>query len=123
MTHRPARPRSKYRNVRTEYNGRLYDSRAEANRAATLDTLTAAGQIRHWEPQPRFRLGCEENVYRADFLVWNIDGSTRAEDVKGVRTAKFNRDLKLWRRYGPCELHVIGRKAVEVVRPEWMGEA
>jgi hypothetical protein len=112
----PRRP--KYYNVPTEYDGRTYASKAEAERARQLDMLKRAGDIRHWEPQPRFRLGCTESVYVADMIVWNRDGSTHVEDVKGVRTAKFNRDVKLWRSYGPCPLHVIGKGGnLEVIEP------
>lgn len=107
---------TKYRNRRTEYRGRTYDSRAEAERAAQLDALKAAGEIRHWEPQPRFRLGDEINVYVADFIVWGNDMVAWIEDCKGVETAKFRRDKLLWAKHGPCQLRVIKRGgAVEVI--------
>jgi len=32
-------------------------------------------------------------------------------------TEKFRRDRKLWAAYGPCELHIIRGKKVEVVTP------
>lgn len=111
----PPAARSKYRSVRTEYAGVLFDSKAEARRAAELDLLVKAGHVRFWIGQPKFRLGCPENVYRPDFLVVAGNGSVYVEDVKGVDTPKFRRDLKLWRAYGPCPLHVVRAKDTEVV--------
>ena len=107
---------SKYRAVKTEYMGVLYDSRAEAKRAAELDMLVKTDSILWWIRQPPFTLGVPENKYRPDFLVVRHDG-VHVEDVKGVRTAKFNRDVKLWRKYGPCPLHIVG-KTFEIIFPE-----
>lgn len=109
---------SKYRNVRTEYGGRAFDSKAEAERARVLDLLKQSGLVRDWQPQVTFQLGCPENRYRVDFLVWLPDGTTQAEDVKGVETAAFRRHRRLWLKYGPCPLHVIHRKDTEIIIPE-----
>ncbi|MGE4197648.1 MAG: DUF1064 domain-containing protein [Phycisphaerales bacterium] len=114
-----AKPKpSKYRNQRTEHDGILYDSRKEAKRAQELDLLKQAGQIRGWTRQVKFRLGCPENVCVIDFLVFATDGTVWAEDTKGKETSKFVRDKKLWRRYGPCPLHVLkGRRDSYVIDP------
>lgn len=114
--------KSKYRAIPTEYNGVRYASKSEAARAAQLDVLQQTGEIAWWLGQPVFRLGVAENKYVADFLVFYGDAvrgyGVYAEDVKGMRTAKFNRDVKLWRRFGPCDLHIIkGGKCVEVITP------
>lgn len=101
----------KFRNTPTEYKGIRYDSKAEARRAEELDGLLAAGDILAWERQPSFRLGVDENVYRADFRVVGKDRGVWIEDCKGVATPKFNRDLKLWQRFGPHPLHVLRRQA------------
>jgi hypothetical protein len=113
--------RSKYNNVRTEYAGVRYASKAEAAYAYELDIMRQAGRINGWTGQPRFRLGCAENVFVADFVVWGKDGGAWVVDVKGVRTAKFARDVKLWRAYGPCSLHVVSGKKVEIVIPKHLG--
>lgn len=110
----PGRP-SKYHNRPTVFNGVRYASRAEARRAAQLDYLYHAGAILAWSRQPLYRLGCHENVYIADFEVEALvqSGSAGvcrrvwAEDVKGRETAKFRRDKKLWKRYGPHELRIL----------------
>lgn len=117
------RARNKYRAVRTEYGGCVYDSKAEARRAAELDLLVLAGDVAWWVRQVVFRLGCPENVYRVDFVVAERTKSclfpdgviVHAEDVKGVRTAKFARDAKLWRAYAPMPLRVISGGKVEVI--------
>jgi hypothetical protein len=103
----PSVVKRKYRNVPTEYGGRKYASKAEAARAAELDLLLRAGQIRAWQPQVLFRLGSDENCYRPDFLVWHLDGSTHAEDVKGKSTPKFEADKRRWLAHGPCPLWVL----------------
>jgi hypothetical protein len=111
---------AKYRNVPTVYNGVRYQSKAEAARAAELDRMVKEGLIRWWVGQPRFRLGCPENVYVADFLVVGLEGNgVWVEDVKGIETAKFQRDKKLWFRYGPTNLWIIRKGiAVEAVKPD-----
>ena len=48
--------RSKYRAVRTEYNGEKYDSKFEAGQAALLDIRLRAGEIKGWERQ--FKVEC-----------------------------------------------------------------
>ena len=109
---------SKYRNIITTYKGVKYASKAEAVRAEQLDWLVSSGQVREWTRQPTFHLGCAENTYRADFRVIDAFGREHVEDVKGARTAKFNHDVRLWKSYGPCPLHVLSRgKVVEVVNP------
>lgn len=113
---------SKYGAKKAPYNGATYDSKAEAERAKELDYLLQIGQIRGWTRQVTFHLGCSENVYRADFLVFECNGGVHAEDVKGARTPKFNRDVKLWKRYGPCVL-VILRKSGKGWKREHCGGA
>ena len=116
---------SKYRSKRTKYNGVSYASKAEAKRASVLDLMARAGDVAWWIAQPKFRLGCPENVYVPDFLVARTNGGTfrgrgfsiHAEDVKGHETQKFKRDKRLWRRYGPFELHIIKPGSTEVVTP------
>ena len=110
--------RNKYGAVRTEYNGVTYASKAEAARAAALDLLKAGGEVVSIERQPRYALGCPENVYVADFLVRDRHGKVWTEDVKGVETSKFRRDMKLWRVYGPHPLHIIrNARTVKIVVP------
>ena len=103
----------KYLAKRTVYNGVSYASKAEAARAAKLDWMS--GEIRFWLGQPKFRLGCPENIYVPDFLVCMRNGDVYVEDVKGVETAKFRRDKKLWAKYGPCDLWIIWEDHAEMI--------
>lgn len=118
---------SKYRAVRTEYNGVSYASKAESKRAIYHDIEASKANVpglppRYWWiAQPKFRLGCPENVYVPDYLVcsspaFTDDFEIHVEDVKGHETAKFKRDKKLWAKYGPCPLWLIrGGKVIEVI--------
>ncbi len=104
--------------IRT-YNGVLYASKAEAKYAQHLDGCQDFDEIEFWVPQPKFRLGCPENVYIADFLI--ISADVWVVDVKGFETPKFKRDKKLWAKYGPCQLRIVtGGEVVEVIVPDGM---
>lgn len=118
---------SKYRARRTEYNGVVYASKAEATRAAELDLMVRQGIILSWTPQPRFTLGCPENAYVADFSVFYPGPRMFVEDCKGMETPKFKRDKKLWKAYGKFPLRILKRKGncwtVETIDPETKGGA
>jgi len=79
----------KYGNKRTLYNGRYYDSKAEANHAKKLDWRIKAGEVKKWEPQHTFKLevnGHLVTTYRIDFRVVLADGSIEYHEVKGYPT-------------------------------------
>lgn len=112
-----------FKATRTEYNGRLYDSKHEAKRAMQLDLLKRAGEVAWWIPQVTIQLG-PDHCYRVDFLVaeWASpcsgvqDVRVRAEDAKLVETREFARHRRMWKKYGPFDLHIVKRKGViEVV--------
>ena len=91
---------SKYRNVRTAYAGKVYDSKREAQRAAELDLLIKAGEIAGKLEQVPFALPGGV-VYRADFVVLRNDGTWYVEDAKGVRTKEYKIKARLFaERYG-----------------------
>lgn len=112
---------SKFKNEPVIYRGVRYDSKAEARRAEQLDEMLQAGEILFWMGQPKFRLGHHLNVYKPDFLVVG-PGWVRAEDVKGMETAKFKRDRKLWADCGQCPLWIIKGGKAEIITPQgWAG--
>lgn len=87
----------KYKNIKTEYNGVVYDSRKESRRALALDWMARAGVIRDLERQKQFILqdGFVDNrgnkirpiIYVADFVYFdNEKGHLVAEDVKSPAT-------------------------------------
>jgi hypothetical protein len=93
-----AKKRSKYNNIRTEYNGRWYDSKREALHAMKLDVDLLEGKIVAWIPQVTFRLpGC---TYRADFVVL-LEKDWRVDDAKGMKTAVYKLKKRLFKeKYG-----------------------
>lgn len=90
---------SKYRNVRTEIDGRRFDSKKEAARFCALRLLEQAGEIRDLVLQPKYRLeanGVLICVYKADFEYTDAaTGERVTEDVKGVRTDVYKLKKKL----------------------------
>jgi Protein of unknown function (DUF1064) len=97
--------RSKYRAVRTEVDGVVFASKAEARRYRELLLLGQAGAIRNLELQPRFDLTVERRdwrdffpvkigEYRADFRYEELTETggrwdDTVEDVKGMKTALY----------------------------------
>ncbi len=111
----------KYNAQRTEYGGRMYDSKSEAKRAYELDLLQLAGEVAWWLPQVPVMVG-EPGVdkpFRVDFLVATpvVYGSVmvHAEDVKGMETASFRRHVKQWKLRGPFPLHVLTGRGTEII--------
>lgn len=89
---------SKYKNKITEYSGKQYHSKKEANRAMELDLLSRAGIVRQYETQPKFKIqhnGVSICTYIADFKVEYGDGTIEFEDVKGFKTSIYNLKKKL----------------------------
>ncbi len=87
---------NKFRATKTEYisplvGKRLYDSKAEAARAAVLDIHIRNDEIAYWLPQVPFPLPGGQK-YRVDFMViWKepkagIITKIGFEDVKGFMT-------------------------------------
>lgn len=101
------------------FNGRTYHSKAEMQYAKKLDAYLRAGLILDYIEQPRVWLGVPENTYVPDFLVIPADETPYYVDVKGVETAKFRKDKKLWAAYGRLELRIVKRgQVVETIKPE-----
>lgn len=95
---------NKYRNVKTEIDGTIFDSQREANLYLHLKALERAGSIRALERQVKFPLNAlartslkETKVcyYIADFVCQDLDGRTCVYDAKGVKTAMY-RLKKKW---------------------------
>jgi hypothetical protein len=79
---------NKYNAKKTMYNGVLYDSRGESEKAQQLDLELRAGTVLWWCRQPRFVLqgGVE---YVADFIVQRPAGIVEVVDFKGMKTAEY----------------------------------
>lgn len=80
----------KYLNVKTEVDGILFDSQAEANHYWDLKQREREGEITDLELQPVFPLvvnGVRVAQYRADFAYVNVANRRRViEDVKSEKT-------------------------------------
>lgn len=99
MTERRAAYRtSKYNAKKTEVDGYLFDSRAEARRYQELKILEQAGEITALELQPKFSVYVNRQHicnYKADFRYLTRTGECVTEDVKGVKTAVYRLKKKL----------------------------
>ncbi len=98
---------NKYKNIKTEMDGHVFDSKAEARRYGELKMLARAGEIKGFGLQPSFILPGGIR-YRPDFIVCGSDGTIWVEDVKGMQTKEFKLKKRLWETEYPwMELRVI----------------
>ena len=88
---------SKYRNIKTEVDGIVFDSKAEARRYMELRLLEKANEISDLRLQYPFECTINEKkicTYRADFDYYEGDQWV-IEDVKGFATPVFRLKKKL----------------------------
>lgn len=92
---------NKYGAKRTEFNGKIYDSKFEANVAQDLETRKRAGDIKDYDTQYRVEADicnsqgevvCHKR-HKVDFRIHHNDGSYELYEAKGVITADYK-----WRR-------------------------
>lgn len=103
----PGKPkRSKYRNVKTERDGKVYASKREADRHTELQLLQQAREIAFFLEQVPFRLP-GGIVYLADFVVLHLDGSYTVEDAKGFRTDVYKIKKKLMKETFQIEVREV----------------
>lgn len=92
---------NKYNAKKTEFNGKLYDSKHESNVAASLELRKRAKDILDYETQYRieawaYREDGEKAFlvrHKVDFRVHETDGSYTLLEAKGVETTDY-----IWRR-------------------------
>ena len=91
--------RGKYRNVKTEADGHIFDSKKEAARYQELKLMQQAGDISNLRLQPKYCIHIENDKicdYIADFAY--IENRHHiVEDVKGIKTAVYRLKKKLLR--------------------------
>ena len=88
---------SKYRNIKTEVDGIVFDSKAEAKRYMELKILEKANEISDLRLQYPFECKINEKkicTYKADFDYFEGDQWV-IEDVKGFRTQVYKLKKKL----------------------------
>jgi hypothetical protein len=101
-----SKPQSKWRNQITEYNGRKYHSKKEAEFAKDLDIQQKAKEVIKIEPQVPFILKIGDikmAKYVLDFRVTYKDGSIKHYDVKGAKQGL------------PYDIFVIKKKLMKVI--------
>lgn len=98
--------RNKYNAQKTEFNGRTYDSKHEANRAAELELLKKAHEVVKVFYQVPFELPGEIK-YIADFVIIWTDGHWTVEDAKGVLTDVYKLKKKLMRERYKVEIQEV----------------
>lgn len=102
--------RERFGNIRTEYRGVMYASKAEAKYAAQLDVLLKAKKIRGWGRQHSVPLvvnGHKICTMIVDF--WINHGSIPIEfvEIKGFETAVYKLKKKLFEALTGGKLTVI----------------
>lgn len=92
----PAKP-GKYKNVKTEWAGETFDSKAELHRYLQLKAMERGGMIRDLTRQVSFELIPKMSLagkklraicYVADFVYFK-EGRRVVEDKKGFRTREY----------------------------------
>lgn len=103
----PTKPKkSKYRAVKTEVDGIVFDSKHEASRYEELRLLEQAGEITNLRLQVPFELIPKSKHgmpirYIADFTYNNLNGQLIVEDAKGVKTPVYRLKRRLMaEKYG-----------------------
>lgn len=105
--------RSKYNNKKTWVDGLCFDSKKEAAYYQDLVLLHQIGEIAGFSLQPEFVLvegNAEERAitYRADFIIFNLDGTFKIVDVKGYESEQWKRTFKQFRlKYPELDLKIV----------------
>ena len=80
--------KSKYGAKRVEIDGIKFDSQKEANYYSELKIRLATKEIKGFCRQPEFILAPNLR-YKADFIIFNNDGTSEIIDVKGMQTQVY----------------------------------
>lgn len=87
--------KSKYGAIKTSVDGHVFDSKKEADYYCNLKLRLQGGDIKGFCLQPIFILA-EGLKYKADFIVFNNDGTTEIIDVKGFKTKEYTTKKKVF---------------------------
>lgn len=107
---------NKYGAKKTEVDGIVFDSKAEAKYYLQLKWMKQGKQIKDFKLQPRFLLQeafkkdgktIRKIEYVADFEIHNLDGSIEIVDVKGHKTKEFLLKEKMFNKRYPHKLTLI----------------
>ena len=87
--------KNKYNAKSVEYDGIKFDSQKEADYYSELKLRLAAKDIKGFCRQPEFVLAPNLR-YKADFIVFNNDGTSEIIDVKGMQTQVYKDKKKVF---------------------------
>ena len=87
--------KSKYNARKTNVDGHTFDSQKEADYYCELKLRLQAKEIRGFCLQPIFVLA-DGLKYKADFIVFNNDGTSEIIDVKGFKTKEYKIKKKVF---------------------------
>ncbi len=87
--------KTKYRSNKTSIDGHTFDSQKEAEFYCDLKNRLQAKDIRGFCIQPTFMLA-KGLKYKADFIIFNNDGSEEIIDVKGYKTKEYIAKKKIF---------------------------
>lgn len=114
----PLGRRSKFGNIRTEYRGVLYDSKLEADYAASLDLRKRAtsrlDRIKSWKRQVPVKLEVNGRLictYLCDFVIEHDDTRLEYIECKGRETPEWRIKKKLFIALFPEKRLTIVRKS------------
>lgn len=105
----------KYHNNKVKVDGILFDSQLEADYYSDLKLQVKAGVLNGFCRQAEFVLqdgvsNVKPITYRADFVVFHLDGTYEVIDTKGVETDEFKLKKKLLaEKYPRIELKIVRR--------------
>ena len=80
--------KSKYNAKKTKIDGQVFDSQKEAEFYNELNLRLKAGEINGFCLQPVFILA-DSLKYKADFIIFNNDGTSEIVDTKGFKTKEY----------------------------------
>lgn len=80
--------RSKYGAAKTSVDGQTFDSKKEADYYCELKLRLQSGDIKGFCLQPVFILA-PGLKYKADFIIFNNDGTSEIIDTKGFKTKEY----------------------------------
>jgi len=105
---------SKYHAIKTEMDGIIFASRAEAQRYGELKILEYQNHIACLELQPKYPIvvnGKKICTYIADFRYNDLDSKWQIiEDVKGIRTPVYRLKKKLVEAIYNIEITEVSQK-------------
>ena len=87
--------RSKYGAVKTSVDGQTFDSKKEADYYCELKLRLQSGDIKGFCLQPVFILA-PGLKYKADFIIFNNDGTSEIIDTKGFKTKEYIAKKKIF---------------------------